>query len=257
MEAQLSNYLKPKAGSVLTHGWNILWDKFITLFLIMLVIWVSYIPISIMESTDPNSFGATILGAFSLLYLIFIIAPFKVSADFMYLKAIRGLKLDVKELFDVFNNYLNVVLASLLQFAIIGIGLAFLIIPGIIFACRLVFVPYLVMDKKLDPVKAVEESWRLSRGYGWRVFWLGFVSFVLIIGGFMVFIFGAVIAFMWINTAFAGLYQAVLIEKGEYTEDVEESAVLEANEPAETVDKSSKSPKNDSERQSTDDNTVV
>lgn len=218
MENQINNSLKAKAGSVLTYGWGILWDKFITLFLILLVIWVAYVPLSIMESTDPNTFGATVLGAFSLLYAIFIIAPLKISADFMYLKAIRGLRLDVKELFDVFNNYLNVVLAGLLQFAIIGIGFAFLIVPGIIFACRLAFVPYLVMDKNLDPVKAVEESWRLTRGQGWRIFWLGIVSFFLFIAGLMVLVFGAVIALMWISTAFAGLYHAVLVEKGEYVE---------------------------------------
>jgi len=227
MENQINNSLKPRAGSVLTFGWNILWDKFITLFLILLVIWVSLIPLSVNDSADNNSFGAAILGAFTILYLIFIIAPLKVSAHFMYLKAVRGIRLDVKELFDVFNNYLNVVLATLLQFAIIGIGIAFLIVPGIIFGCRLAFVPYLVMDKKLDPVRAVEESWRLTRGYGWRIFWLGIVSFFLIIAGFIVFIFGAVISFMWINTAFAGFYQAVLLEKGEYTsnmEDAEKSA---------------------------------
>jgi len=167
-----------------------------------------------------------------------MIAPLKVSADFMYLKAIRGLRLDVKELFDVFNNYLNVVLAGLLQFAIVGIGFAFLFIPGVIFACRLALVPYLVMDKKLDPVKAVEESWRLTRGYGWRIFWLGIVSFFLVIAGFMVFVFGAVIAFMWINTAFAGLYQAILQEKGEYIE-TEEVAVESA---VENIEDSKSSP---------------
>ncbi len=238
MDNQTNQSLRARAGSVLTYGWSVLWDKFITLFLIMLVIWVAYIPLSIMESTDQHSFGETVLGAFSLLYLIFMIAPLKVSADFMYLKAIRGLRLDVKELFDVFNNYLNVVLAGLLQFAIVGIGFAFLFIPGVIFACRLALVPYLVMDKKLDPVKAVEESWRLTRGYGWRIFWLGIVSFFLVIAGFMVFVFGAVIAFMWINTAFAGLYQAILQEKGEYIE-TEEVAVESA---VENIEDSKSSP---------------
>ncbi len=222
METKFNRTLRAKAGSVLSYGWSVLWDKFITLFLILLVIWVASIPFSVMKSSEPDSFGTAVMGAFSILYMIFILAPFKVSANFMYLKAIRGARLDVKELFDVFNVYLNVVLAGLLQFAIIGIGFAFLIVPGIIFACRLKFVPYLVMDKQLDPVKAVEESWRLTRGHGWRIFWLFIVSFFLIIAGFIMLIFGSVIAFMWINTAFAGLYQAVLMEKGEYAEPIEQ-----------------------------------
>lgn len=240
-------FLKPKAGSVLVHGWNILWDKFITLFLILLVIWVAYLPLSINDSIEPHSFGATIFGAFTVLYLISIVSPLKISADYLYLKAIRGKKLDVKELFDVFNIYLNVVLAGLLKFAIIGIGMAFLFIPGIIFACRLAFVPYLVMDKKLDPVKAVEESWRLTRGHGWRILWLGIVSFFLVVAGFAVFIFGSIIAFMWVNAAFASLYQAVLMEKGEYIEESEivNEVKVDSEEVVETESKENQEPEND------------
>ncbi len=225
METSKQIILKARAGSVLSFSWNVLWEKFITLFLINLVVWVVVIPMSAAQSHDSHSFLATVMGTFSFLYLIFIVSPFKISAAFLYLKAIRGADFEVKELFDVFKNYLNVVLASLLSIAIIGIGLFFVVIPGVIFACRLAFVPFLVMDKKLDAVKAVEESWRLTRGYGWRIFWLYIVSFFLIIAGFIVLVFGAVIAFMWIKAAFATFYQAVLEERGEYTLPVENKIV--------------------------------
>ncbi|MBI9069079.1 MAG: hypothetical protein JEZ09_17410 [Salinivirgaceae bacterium] len=234
MEANKNIYLKPRVGSVLSNGWTVLWDNFITLFLILLVVWVVSIPFAVMESTDSHSFISTVLGTFSFLYFLFVYMPISVSADFLYVKAIRNNKLDVKEILDVFNNYLNVVLAVLLQVAIIGIGFVFFIIPGVIFACRLVFVPYLVLDKKLDPVKAVEESWRLSRGYGWRILWLYIVSFFLIIAGLIVLIFGAVIAFMWINAAFAAFYQAVLEEKDEY--EIVNNLTENRNVSNETVD---------------------
>ena len=96
------------------------------------------------------------------------------------------------------DNYLNIVLANLLVFAIVGLGLVFLIVPGIIFLCRLAFVPYLVMDKKLEPVAAVEKSWSMTRGHGWIVI-LGLIC--LIVGVFF--------AAMWITTAFAAYYHAV------------------------------------------------
>ena len=216
MKTQVAN-LKTKTGSVLTHSWNVLWDRFITLFLIGLVIGVAYIPMSAMDGTDHNSFLASVLGTFSFLYFIFLLSPLLYSADYLYLKAIRVQNFEVKELFDVFNNYLNVVLASLLRVAIIGIGFAFLIIPGVIFACRLALVPYLVMDKRLDPVKAVEESWRLTKGKGWEILWLYIVSFALMVAGLIVLVFGFFVALMWINGAFASLYQAIIQERGEYT----------------------------------------
>jgi hypothetical protein len=51
-------------------------------------------------------------------------------------------------MFAAFNNYLNAVLAYLLVTVIIIIGFVLLIIPGIIFACKLAFVPYLIVDQK-------------------------------------------------------------------------------------------------------------
>lgn len=231
--------LKARAGSVLSHGWDVLWDKFITLFLLLLVLTVISMPFSITHSNDPQSYGAVVLQSFALLYALFLIAPFKYGVDYLYLKAIRLFKIDVKELFSVFDNYLNIVLANLLTGAIIAIGFVFVLVPGIIFACRLAFVPYLVMDKKYDPVKAVEESWRISRGYGWRIFWLYIVSFFLIIAGLIVLVFGSVIAIMWINAAFAAMYQAVLQERGEYQSEIRESVDsndIVATEPEESTE---------------------
>lgn len=223
METQKTPLLKPRVGSVLTFSWDILWSKFITLFLITLIIVVVQLPMSIAQSSDTGSFTQTIFGVFAFLFMIFIVSPFKISADYLFLKAVRKVDFEVKEIFNVFQNYLNVVLASLLSFAIVAIGFLFFIIPGIIFACRLSFVPYLIMDKKLDAVKAVEESWRLTKGYGWRILWFYIVGICLFFAGLIVFVFGAVIAVIWLDIAFAGLYQAVMEERGEHTPIINET----------------------------------
>jgi uncharacterized membrane protein len=88
-----------------------------------------------------------------------------------------------------------------------------LIIPGIIIGCRLVFVSYIVMDKKLDPIEAVELSWKLTRGHGWRIFAMGITSFFIFILGLLMLIIGVLPAIMWISSSFATLYQSILIEK--------------------------------------------
>lgn len=100
----------------------------------------------------------------------------------------------------------------------LGIGIFLFVVPGIILACRFAFVPYLVMDKNLDPVKAVGESWRLTRGYGWRIFGLGLLSILIFIAGLVVMVVGVLISMMWVHAAFAAMYQAVLEERGEYQE---------------------------------------
>jgi uncharacterized membrane protein len=111
------------------------------------------------------------------------------------------------------ENYLHIVLANLLVFALVVLGLFALIVPGIIIACRLAFVSYIIMDKKLDPIEAVELSWKLTKGHGWQIFLMGFVSIFIVIFGLILFIVGIFPAIMWICSSFASLYESVLREK--------------------------------------------
>ena len=134
-------------------------------------------------------------------------------------KRIRNENLDFKEIFTGFKNYVNIVLAHLLATALIILGFVFFLIPGFILAARLVFVPYLVMDRNLDPIKAVEKSWQMTYGHGWKIFGMGVISFFLIILGFVLMFVGIFFAAMWIGTAFASLY---------YSIDENEKSALEA-----------------------------
>jgi membrane-anchored glycerophosphoryl diester phosphodiesterase (GDPDase) len=68
------------------------------------------------------------------------------------------------------------------------------------------------MDKGLEPMKAVEKSWQMTKGHGWKVFWMAILSFFIAIAGLICFIFGILISLMWIHAAFASLYQSVLNE---------------------------------------------
>jgi uncharacterized membrane protein len=219
----IATNLKPRPGSAFSHGWSVVKRYFISLFLIFLIILAAGAPFALFMNIEALAHSHSGLVAltlvitqiFAMAYALFILSPLEYGSKWVYLKAVRGEGFEVVDMFESFKVYLNVILASLLTGAIIMFGFFFLIIPGIVFACRLTFVPFLVMDKRLDPVKAVEESWRLTRGHGWRIFWMGIVSFFLIIAGLIVLIFGVIVSAMWIQAAFASFYQAVLIEKGE------------------------------------------
>jgi len=142
-----------------------------------------------------------------------------------FVQAVRKIKPDFELLVRGFwENYLHIVLANLLVAALVILGCFALLIPGIIIGCRLVFVSYIVMDKKLDPIEAVELSWKLTRGHGWRIFAMGFVSFFIILFGLILFIVGIFPAIMWVSSSFATLYQSVLIEKEKPAEPVAAAA---------------------------------
>jgi len=188
-----------------------LWKYLLELFLIGLLVFIISIPINAFSFLirEGSGFAIFIFIVFSAAYGILILGPLQYGMYYSYLKAARGENLQVSDLFAFKDNYFNVVLAALLANIIIGIGVVMLIIPGIIFACKLAFVPYLVIDKKMDAVKALQTSWKMTDGYAVNIFVMGLLAVFIAIGGLIAFIIGVIIAAMWIYASFASIYYSV------------------------------------------------
>jgi hypothetical protein len=217
------------------YGWQQMWKQFLYLFLVAVIVTIASMPMSaLQDGHEYNSAGIIALQIIVAAYALLLKPVIEYGGDLLFLRCMRNEKIDIKEIFIGFkDNYLNIILANLLTFAIVGLGIVFLVVPGIILACRLVFVPYLVMDKKLDPVAAVEKSWSMSRGHGWKIFGMGLLAILIVIAGLLCLIVGIFFSIIWISTAFASLYYAI---------DLEEQAKLNAN--------GSHDPKQDSESKS-------
>lgn len=232
--------LLPTFGDSFGAGWNVMTDSFLRLFLVVIIMGLIAAPINMLQvkvdAFDFNfhnwdmehifrlsTFGllAAFYGLLALLYAFLVLPVFRYGGKMMFVQAVRQEKVDFETLIKGFReNYLSIVLANLLVGALVALGIFALIIPGIIIGCRLAFVAYLVMDKKLDPIEAVETSWRLTRGHGWTIFFMGFVSFFIAIFGMILLFVGIFPALIWINSSFASLYQSVLLEKEKPAEAV-------------------------------------
>jgi uncharacterized membrane protein len=202
----------PRVGSSYSNGWRGLKKYFLELLLITVIGIVIGVPFGLF-SVDVETAGAVaaVLGILGFAYSLLIVQPVDYGISFASLRAARGDKLEIKDMFESFKNYVNVVLANLLAGAIITIGLVLLIVPGIIFACKLAFVPYLVIDRKMGAVEAVKESWRMTGGYAWKVFLIGLLAIPISIAGMICFGVGIIFAIIWIRLAFASLYHAVSV----------------------------------------------
>ncbi len=62
------------------------------------------------------------------------------------------------------QQYLPYLAATLLTAAIVVVGLVLLIVPGIIAAVALLFVKFIIVDRKLSPIEALKESVRITKG---------------------------------------------------------------------------------------------
>jgi hypothetical protein len=241
METSNEYKLVPGFSNSFGTGWKVMMDNFLRLFLVILVISVVTAPLKVFNfnfnSSDLHRFPfvmgsdwegnfrhiitigslgllAAFFGFLGMLYAFLISPVFNYGGSMIFVQAVRKLKPDFEYLIKGFTeNYLNIVLANLLVFALVILGFIALIIPGIIIGCRLMFVSYLVMDKKLDPIEAVEMSWRLTRGHAWKIFFMGFVSIFIFIFGLCMLIVGVFPAVIWISGSFASLYESVLREK--------------------------------------------
>jgi uncharacterized membrane protein len=194
------------------YGWQQLWKYFLHLFLIGVIAWVATIPAwgPIGGEQGFTTAGFVVLNMLATAYWLLVLPVINYGADWMYLRFMRDEQASAADMFQGFKRgYLNIVLANLLVYAIIGIGFLLLVVPGIIFACRLSFVTYLVMDKGLDPVAAIEKSWFMTRGHGWRIFGMYSLSLVLIVCGFLLLLVPGLFALLWAGAAFASLYHAV------------------------------------------------
>jgi len=203
------------------YGWQQMWKHFLYLFLVMIIVAIAESPASIVRDSDADtSPGMIVLQILAAAYWVFVLTVVKYGGDLMYLRAIRNQKIEISEMFDGFRkNYLNIILANLLTFAIVGLGFVFLIVPGIILACRLAFVSYLVMDKYMEPIAAVEKSWEMTKGHGWQIFGMGLLVIPIVIGGLLCFIVGIVFSIIWICAAFAAMYHAVDLEENKQLND--------------------------------------
>ena len=213
---EIKYFHQPTISESLGNGWYVMKKYLLWLLLVVVICSLFDSPAKFTYNADhhfPEMLGLAALAIFGAILIFFLIRPIiAYGASLIYLQCVRDKSPDLKNLFVGFQrNYLNIVLAHLLVAIIVGFGIVFLIIPGIIFACRLAFVPYLVMDKELDPVRAVEESWRLTKGYGWTIFGLGLMAIPILIAGVICLIIGILPALILINASFASLYQSIAI----------------------------------------------
>jgi hypothetical protein len=206
-----ANDFIPEASKSYSTGWRVMGSYFMELLVIGIIYSILSGPVSAIQIREGGiEWYMVPLILFGMLYGIFVAGPISYGADWVFLKAVRGERVEIKDMFSVFQgNYWNAVVANVVVAVIVGMGFVMLIVPGIIFACRLAFVPYLVVDKQMDVMEALRVSWNMTRGYGGQIFLMGLMAFFIAIGGLLLLIVGIFISIMWIKTSFAAMYYAV------------------------------------------------
>ncbi len=86
------------------------------------------------------------------------------------LQVIKGKEISLLELFSHVELLWKFLVASIFYTLMVLIGLVFLIVPGIYLAVKYQFFGYLIVDKKLGPLEALQRSGEITRGCWWDLF---------------------------------------------------------------------------------------
>lgn len=99
--------------------------------------------------------------------------------------------------------------ASLLLSLAVAIGLVLLIVPGVIFGLMFMFTTFIVIERELGPIDAMNASNQLTRGHKWQL--LGLVLLLVLINllGLMALVVGLLVSIPVSTLAFVHAYRVL------------------------------------------------
>ena len=179
-------------GEAVKFGWQKTKENFWSLIAVTLI----WVVISGMFNYAAKNFEKTmplvyfiILTCSTVISMIMTLGITKIG-----LKVYAGEKFDVCELFNSQRLFLKYFLASIIYFLAVLAGFVLLIVPGVILMIRMGFYTYLIVDKEMDPLEALKESIRLTKGNAFNIFLLWFVLCGVLLLGFLALIVGIIVA---------------------------------------------------------------
>jgi uncharacterized membrane protein len=128
----------------------------------------------------------------------------KIGYTKIFLRINDGEKPKFLEIFNEYKLFWKYLGASIL-FALVTVGgLIILIIPGIFLAIRFSFAPLIVVDTKTDPIKAMKESYAITKDSFWKL--LGFFLIMMVFNLLGLVLFGIGLLITIPVTTFASIY---------------------------------------------------
>jgi uncharacterized membrane protein len=204
-------------GESLSYGWDIM-GKNIWFFVgILIVSWLlTGIPSNAADNLQENAAGLSFL-----LRLVQIVLQTIVSIGLIriQLKFLDGEKPEFGDLFKFQKHFWRFLGASILYALMVGIGLFFLIVPGIYLALRFQFFAFSIVDRDASIMDSFRQSTRLTHSVKWKL--LGFEILLMLINilGLLCLVIGIFATAPTTMMAMAAVYRKLLeqtqFEEGE------------------------------------------
>ena len=85
----------------------------------------------------------------------------------------------VRTLFSCFWQVLTGFIATVIYLLLVGIGLIFFVVPGLIAFVRFGYYRHFIVDKDAGIISSLRQSWRATKGYTWDLLGLSLAMLVV------------------------------------------------------------------------------
>jgi len=158
---------KFRIQDALRYGWTTFTGNVVFFVLMMLVIGI---PLALLQRSVAGAPWYSLSSIFlrsvcALLRVVAAMAVIVVSLSWLDEGGFRRSRLD-----EIREQIVPYFLGSLLYSAIVGVGMILLVVPGVYWAVKYQFIPYLIIDRGLAPMEALKASGDLTEGYRMDLF---------------------------------------------------------------------------------------
>jgi hypothetical protein len=171
----------------------------------LVVVGLSFLPQIIIARLVQEPSVVMGLNIFAVLVNYVLQAYVSVGIMRLNLQAARGESPAFGTVFSGADRTLPLFVLMVIMVLIIGLGLLFLIVPGIILSLGLCMAPYYCADQKLGPIESLKRSWEATTGHKVSLFLFGLAVLVLALVGLLVCVVG-----VFVTSAIVSVAQAVV-----------------------------------------------
>lgn len=105
----------------------------------------------------------------------------------------RKRKTKISDRLKDYKMVLKLIVGNFLTGIIIFLGFLALIVPGIVFAVRLQFTGFLIIENHLGPIEAIKKSWGLTKNNFFTLLGFGIITLLINIFGLLLLVVGLLV----------------------------------------------------------------
>jgi Protein of unknown function (DUF975) len=201
-------------GDAVSFGWQTLKENLGFLVLVTLIMLLAAAIFQGPQSAFSfyHSYGAYVAMMILTLLGIAVSMFITIATVKIGLRYCDSQKADYPDLVEGYSKFWDILLGSILYGLLVFAGFILLIIPGIYWAVRYHFFPYLIVDRDMGPVEAIKKSGQMTRGVWWNLFLFWLAVFGINLVGAILCGVGLLFTVPWTFVAIAYVYRTLLAE---------------------------------------------